>query len=404
MERIVPPAFLQSIDATRMRRVNRSVILEYIRQNSPISRSEISRALGLSMPTILRIVEELVKEEDLVRYTGETAGRTGRPCELLEYNKDGYAVIGIDLSGPKPYGSLANIGGEILGEIRLEQHHSSDEANFEQISNLIRSLLNLPRKKDQSLLGIAIGVPGITHSRAGVVEWAPTLNWRNFPLKTRLEGHFQYPIVVENDVNLHALGEQWFGVGRGVNNMVLIDLGTGIGAGLIIDGAIYRGHNEAAGEAGYILPNTASLGRPYTRFGAMESIISGTGITERARSVLSNRILPNELASLTVSDVFNAARDGESWAKKLVDETIDYLSIVIANTATLLDPELIVLGGSFFNSADLFVEPILKRIEGVIQHVPRIEVSILGPQATVMGAITLTVHTTKDYYVVRRLY
>ncbi|MEI7989647.1 MAG: ROK family transcriptional regulator [Chloroflexota bacterium] len=403
MKKIDPPAFLQPVDATRMRQINRSVILELIRQNSPIARSEISRALGLSMPTVMRIVKELISG-DLVRYTGETAGGTGRPRELLEYNKDGYAVIGIDLGGTKLYGALANIGGEILGETRLDQHNASDEEGFELVSTLIQSLIDLARKNGQQLLGIAVGAPGITHSYSGIVEWAPTMNWRNFPLKSRLQERFQYPIVVENDVNMHALGEQWFGVGKGVNNMVLIAIGTGMGAGLIIDGAIYRGQNESAGEPGYMLPSPDALGQRYDQFGAMENIVSGKGITERARAALANRLSPDALAALTAAEVFDAARHGEDWAKKIVDETVDYLSIVIANTATLLDPELIVLGGGVSKSADLLVQPILKRIEGVIQHIPRIEVSRLGPKATVMGAITLIVHTTKDYYVVRRLY
>ena len=103
-------------------------------------------------------------------------------------------------------------------------------------------------------------------------------------------------------------------------------------------------------------------------------------------------------------DVFNAARNGETWATQIINETVDYLSVVIANIATLMDPELIVLGGSVSSFADLFVQPILRQIEGVIQHVPRVVTSSLGARATVMGAIALTVHTTKGYYVVRRLY
>jgi glucokinase len=386
-----------------MRRVNRSVILEMVRQNSPIARSEISRELGLSMPTVMRIVDELI-DEGLIRSTGEMAGKTGRPRELLEYNKEGYSVIGIDLGGTKLYGALANIGGEILQEVRLDQHNSSGEESFERVCNLIETLISSPGNHGQKILGIAVGAPGVTHFRPGIVEWAPSLNWRNFPLKTRLEERFDLPTVIENDVNLAVLGEQWFGAGKGVQNMVLLSIGTGLGAGIIIDGTIYRGHDEAAGEAGYLLPGILSLGKSYDQFGAMESIVSGTGIADRAKARIHTNIPGENHRNLTSTDVFDAARNKEEWALEIIGETVDYLSLVIANTATLINPELIVLGGGVSNSADLLLEPIQKRIEGVIQHIPRIEISTLGARATVMGAITLTVHTTKDYFVVRRMY
>ncbi len=401
---MIPTPFLpRTINATQMKQVNRSAILELVRQYSPIARSEISRLLELSMPTAIRIVDELI-EDGLVRSTGEVAGKSGRPRELLEYNKNGSAVIGIDLGGTKLYGALANIGGEILGEVHKKQHASTGEESFALVEEMIQTLIELACDRQQKLLGIAIGAPGVTHVKSGVVEWAPSLNWRDFPLKERIADRFHMPVVVDNDVNLAVLGEQWFGAGRGVNNLLLLAIGTGMGAGLVIDGVIYRGHNEAAGEVGYFLPEVGALGKRYDQFGPMENIVSGTGIAERAKRLLSGTKPASELDVLTASDVFEAARNAESWAVQIVDETADYLSMVIADISTLLDPELVVLSGGVSNSTDLLIAPILARLDGVIQHIPRLEVSTLGARATVMGAISLILHLTKDYYVVRRLY
>lgn len=403
MKNFTTPGFLQPINATHMRRMNRSIILELVRQNGPMARSEISRSLKLSMPTVMRIVDELISE-DLIHPIGDTKGETGRPRQLLEYHKQGYAVIGVDLGGTKLYGALANIGGEILDEIYRPQHGSTGESSFKLLCEIIESLNQSPHKKDLPLLGIAVGAPGVTHVRTGIVEWAPSLNWRNFPLKQKLEARFGMPVFVENDVNLAVLGEQWFGTGKGVNNMVLLAIGTGLGAGLIVDGAIYRGHTESAGEVGYMVSSVAALGKSYEGFGAMESIVSGTGVTDRAKKALQGHISDNKLSNLTATEVFSAARVGEIWAKQVVDETVDHLSVTIANIICLLDPELIVLGGGVANSGDILIPAIRQRIQGVIPHLPRIEASILGTRATVMGAITMTVHTTKGYYVVRRLY
>jgi glucokinase len=351
----------------------------------------------------MRIVGELLSE-GLVHPIGDTQGKTGRPRQLLEYNKQGYTVIGVDLGGTKLYGALANIGGEILDEISCPQHGSTGETSFALLCEIIGSLNKSPHRSNIPLLGIAVGAPGVTHVRAGIVEWAPSLNWRNFPLKQRLEECFDLPVFVENDVNLAVLGEQWFGSGKGVNNMVLLAIGTGLGAGLILDGAIYRGQTESAGEVGYMVSSVAALRQRYDGFGSMESIVSGTGVTERAKRALDGHLSEDKLSNMTAADVFTAAREGEIWAKQVVNEIADHLSITIANITCLLDPELIVLGGGVANSCDILIPAIRQRINGVIPHLPRIEASILGTRATVMGAITMTVHTTKDYYVVRRLY
>jgi glucokinase len=393
----------RTINARQMKQVNQSAILELIRQSSPIARSEISRLLKLSMPTVIRIVDELI-EDGLVRSTGETAGISGRPRELLEYNKNGGSVIGIDLGGTKLYGALANIGGEILGEVHKKQHASTGEESYALVEEMIQSLIQVANKQSQKMLGFAVGVPGVTHVKRGVVEWAPSLNWRDFPLKQRLADRFHLPVVVDNDVNLAVLGEQWFGTGRGVNNLLLLAIGTGMGAGLVIDGVIYRGHNEASGEVGYLLPEVGALGKRYDQFGAMENIVSGTGVAEQARKLLSGIKTAVELDALTASDVFDAARSGETWAVQIVDETVEYLAMTIATVSTLLDPELVVVSGGVSNSNDLLLPHILERLDGVIQHIPRLEVSTLGARATVMGAISLILHLTKDYYVVRRLY
>jgi glucokinase len=208
------------------------------------------------------------------------------------------------------------------------------------------------------------------------------------------------PVFVDNDVNLAVLGEHWFGSGRSVQNMMLISIGTGVGSGLIIDGALYRGHSQASGEVGYIVPDIHALGRPYRGFGVLESIISGTGIGHRAGQRCG---ASNGGPELSAEEVFGAARAGEPWAQEIVEETIDYLALGIANINTLLDLELIVLSGGVARQSDLLIDGIHDRIDGVIPRIPCIKVSQLGRRATVMGAIVLVVHATDNYYVVRTL-
>jgi len=251
--------------------------------------------------------------------------------------------------------------------------------------------------------GIGVGAPGITLHTPGIVTWASTLHWKDFPLKARLKQCYPYPITVDNDVNLAALGELWFGAGQNVQNMVMIAIGTGIGAGIIIDGALYRGANEASGEIGNMLPGTEFLGRNFENFGALESVASGSGIAERAKLALRGTSSPVELENLTSEDVFEAAKQRQEWACTIIKETVDYLAIAIANLTVAFDPELIVLGGGVSRSADLLVQPILQRMQGTIPTLPKLVVSNLGLKAGVMGAITNVLHNTSNFYIVHKL-
>ncbi len=350
------------------------------------------------MPTVMRIVDRLF-EENLLIESGQTKQGMGRKRSLISYNVDASHVIGIDLGGTKLYGALANIGGNILHEVTIKHHETTGEGSLMLVAEMIGELLDFAPDKD-IVRGIAVGVPGITKNREGIVEWAPSLNWRNFPLRQRLEETFSQPIFVDNDVNLAALGEHWFGSGRKVQNLILISIGTGVGAGLIIDGALYRGHSNASGEVGYIVPDIHALGKEYDKFGALESIVSGKAIGDRAAKYHG---ASKGAELITAEDVFKAARNDESWANEIVQETIDYLALGIANINALLDLELIVLSGGVAKQSDLLIAGIMKRVKGVIPRTPRIEESILGRSATVMGGIVFVVHATDQYYVVREL-
>ena len=392
----------QTLTSTLMRSVNRSVILDLIRQRSPITRAKIASELSVSLPTVMRIVDTLV-EEDLVRYVGNNESSGGRPASLLEYNGQAYAVIGIDLGGTKMYGAVADLSGNIQHEIIIPTNSNGADQNLDLLIDLIQKLLDAPRPDGQVIRGIGIGLPGVTLSREGIVTWVPSLGWRDLPIKAILEERFEYSVFIENDVNLIALGELNFGAGKGVHNLVCVAVGTGIGAGIIINQTLYRGFNQASGEIGYLLPDVTALGRNYDEFGALENMASGLGIARRAREYFIANNIPMPDEELTAEDVFSAARDGKAWAQKITQDTIDLLSLTIANISALLNPEMIILSGGVIRSADLLIEPIRQRIQGATPFLPRIEASHLGSRAAVMGAIVMVLSGTSEHYVVERM-
>lgn len=392
----------KTISSTGMRTINRTAIIDLIRRESPLSRSYISQTLGVSLPTVMRFVDELI-EEKLVRPLRETEWSGGRRRSLIELNTQENAVIGVNLGDNNTFGAIANIGGSILKEIEIPRDTDDPEQNFIDVVQLIQSLLEAPELAGRRVLGIGVGAPGVTHHKEGLVVWAPTLNWRNFPLQKRLAEKFNLPIIVDNDVNLSALGEMWYGAGKNLKNIAVIALGAGIGSAIVVDGFLYRGTHEAAGEIGYQVPDREHLGAERKRFGSMEQVASGVGIADRARHLLAGTLPEAQLEHLTAKEVFDAMRRGESWAEPIYTETVQYLAMIVSSISAILDPEVIIFSGGVSRAADLFIPTIQQHLAGLQPAGVELNLkqSPLGLRGVVLGAITVVLNHTSEQFVVR---
>jgi len=282
-----PPSIsrFKTIAQTEMRAINRSAVLEYLRLSKTASRTELSTELMISKPTVMRIVDDLLAAGLIISLDEREKGAR-RSRELLALNAPNNLVLGVDIGGSHISAIIATIGGEILYQNRTAVNWSSSESNYQTLIQYIKDLRKEALSFPVNILGIAIGVPGIIDSTNGVVRIAPSLNWHNFPLLEKLESALDIPVIVENDVNLAVLGENWFGIGEGVNNLVMISVGTGIGSGIILDGKLHRGFRDSSGEIGYLLPGVQYLDNQYPGFGALESLASCSGITDRATECL----------------------------------------------------------------------------------------------------------------------
>jgi len=337
------------IDAKVMRAINRSLVLEFIRCNGPLTRSHIVAELNANLPTVIRIVDDLIAN-GWIHEVGELKTRRGREHALLEFRGSDHNIIGIDLGGTKIYGAVVDFNGKIYHEMYVEHHQTEAEESVHVVYDVIDGLFNFTAQAGIVLSGIGIGVPGITIPETGIVSLAPALGWHEFPLLALLKERYSFPIVLENDVNLAALGEVWFGSKKNEEkNLILMAIGTGIGAGIVLDGYLHSGVHNLAGEIGYLLLDRDQLGQKYADFGSFEQMASGTGIANRARAICPANGSSVPKAFITAEDVFNAARDHESWAETIIDETIDYLALATAAVTLLYDPDVIVLGGGYLD-------------------------------------------------------
>lgn len=389
-------------DATLLRKVNESAILELIREKGPISRSDLARLLRLSPPTITRIVNPLIEAGLVIEgSTGDSKG--GRRPIMLTFNSQASLIVGVYV-GQNIVGALADLNGEIFERRTLPS--LPGEAGVQRLIDFIKELCQAAAPFGAPLRGVGVGIPSITVLEDGLITWAPSFGWRNLPLKQRLQEALDLPVFIENSVNLIALGESWRGAGQGLRNLLCLQLGDGIGAGLILNGQLYRGSHYAAGEVGYIIPNERYLGQTYDNYGCLEGLAGSSGIVQRAWQRLQTGqpsiLAQTELNSLTVEQVLAAASAGDTLAQAVAQETVDYLSIAVANMACIIDPDRIIIGGDLAEFGELFIEPIRARLTGLIPVTPDIRLSDLGLDAAVLGAVATALSQTSDWLFVQR--
>ncbi len=348
---------LKSIIPKEMRDINRTAVLEYVRQNGVVSRSAIASELNLCLSTVVRIIDELM-EDKLLRMSGEFEFSGGRRRPLIEIDNSRNVIISVDIGGTKASAALCDILGNILEIKTINNHQCLGEDCIKLVESLIDDML--PLVNNCILRGISVGVPGVV--RDSKVLAAPSLGWDNLPLGTYLQDKYPYPILVENDVNLEALGELWFGHGRKSSDLIYIHIGTGIGMGIILDRCILRGAHNGAGELGYGMFDRNDLLHRYPGFGALESTIGGHGLGERAKEILKNTLSKDELTTITAQDVFRNAQLNVPWAVNMIDEFIDKLSMALINVNALFDPDLIVIGGGVMKSGNIYMKQILNKV------------------------------------------
>lgn len=392
--RAVPPRRRLTATTRIVSRVNQTVLLETLRAEGPVSRQQLATLTGLSSATVNRLVEAL-KAEGLVVDAERAPSTGGRPPQLIRYNADAQTVLALALGPRRIIGAVADLAGTIRHREERPTLPAGDAAGSEILDNLlafIRDLTARARRLAAPPRAVAVGVPGVVRDPSGPVEFAPALGWRSMPLAALLSEELGLPVAVENNVNLIALATHRHGPGAGTQHMAAIVAEIGVGAGLILGGALHRGRLGGAGEVGYLLLEHDSLDRPWPGFGDLESRIGLAGIGRRMAE--AGLATGDDAALPAVDGLFEAARTGDPRAGKLVRELADDFALLVANVAVLLSPELIALGGETFRAgADLLLPAIETRLYGRIPAVPRLTV-VESADVEIIGAAELAIEAT----------
>ena len=382
-----------------MKSINKSTILNVIRLQGPLSRAEIAKVTHLTPPTVTNIVSELLREGWVVECElGESTG--GRKPILLNINHKAFNVVGV-YAGVKTIRVLsADLAGN-TGEERLLSvpARPSGKIYADLLIEAVGSVADRIREKGIPLLGIGVGMHGLVDPREGVSRFAPNLPFSDLPLRSILEEKFSVSVEVENDVRARAVGESWFGHGRGADPFICVHVGTGVGAGMMYEGRLLHGPTFTAGELGHTVIDPAGPACGCGNRGCLEAFVSGPATLERVRrrlaageaSLLRTRMGVD--GKLTGPDLTRAAAEGDRLAVEELAETGRCLGIALANLINLLNPRKIILSGGMIAAGDFVLNPLRRTVEERALSTPAKEVSIvvseLGDRAGVIGAFTL---------------
>lgn len=368
-----------------IRDINRQIILNYIRERGPISRADIAHETALQRSTVSLIVEELGAEGLVEEVSGKSTG--GRPPLLLSLRTADAVAIGVDVGTVRTLVATSDLAGRVLQWERFDTPRHSDDL----IANIVTNSRDLIAKNKSTIEGIGISLPGLVDSE-GTRLYVPQFKWRDIPLVEEVSAEIGLPVSLENDANAAALAELWFGRPeiREVRDFILVLVEEGVGTGIVFDGQVYRGEGGAAGEFGHM---TIGSGAPVACASGSrecwEAFASERSALARYKSLSGNH---NGHANPNFSDLMDLALDNNDAARSALKETAHYLGIGIVNLIRGLAPEAVIVGGPIVRAWPVISEQIQNTVESSIcRGLPstRIIASTLGPEPTLMGALSL---------------
>jgi len=316
---------------------------------------------------------------------------------------DGRYIVGVDLGGTSiNVGVLPYEGGQVLG-MRSMPTNSDHGAKFvvDRMVEMIRgSMADASREAgipEDGIIGIGLGSPGPLDRKTGTVIETPNLGWRNFPLRDLISNSIGLPAELDNDANCATIGEWWMGEGKGTSTLVGVTLGTGIGGGIVLDGRVFHGAADVAGEVGHMTIDSTGRKCKCGNYGCLEAYASGPAIAARAiegletgETSLLPSIVGGDLSRVTAETVYEAIIAGDLYAKEVMRETAKFLGAGLANLINLLNPEMVVISGGVTRAGEHLFEPLRAQIRRrAFRHAEescRIVSTSLSGMAGVIGA------------------
>ncbi|BAD40629.1 ROK family transcriptional regulator [Symbiobacterium thermophilum] len=386
-----------------IRAINKQRVLRLVRSAGAMSRADLAERTGLTRPTVSAVVAELLEEGWVEEIgTGESSG--GRPPILLRFNPRARWVIGAELGAGHVRAVLADLAGNVFHRFKQRVESRDPLIEVDQLERAVRYLLDqTPRYGPPTpVAGVGIGITGVIDPEEGVWRYSPHYQVRDLPVAPMLQERLSLPVWIENDARAMAWGERSFGAAQGVDNLAFIRVGVGLGAGIIIDGRLYGGAHQGAGEIGHIMVKERGLRCRCGSDGCLETVGSAIAIARRAvqRMAQGEETLIRELcggdpSKVIATTVIEAADAGDRVAQEILSEAGRFLGIGIGAMINLLNPAMVIIGGGTSRAGDYLIEPLrqaaLERTLPALRERVKIVRTELGEDAGPLGGAALVI-------------
>ncbi len=394
----------------RKNEIRRILVLRALLDRGPLSLTDLTKATGITLPVVSNIVASLRKEKLVVEPKEKGTNQAGRPPSIVKLNGKAGFILGIDIGRLFTNFIILDLETNIVADTRRKSITlSNDIGLIDDLEKEIKAVLSTAKIGWDKLLGIGISLPGMVKGKEGLGE--TYFNFGDTPAREILSNRFGKPVHLEHDLEAMAFGERWFGAAKDVKNALCVNVGWGLGLGIIIDGKVYYGDDGYAGEFGHIqIVKNGELCYCGKR-GCLETVSSGRAITKIAREKISKGAATIMTAvqnlgaeQIDAEAVVKAANQGDQFSIELLEEAARYLGSGIAILINLLNPELIILGGGISTAAPNFMESVrayaMRHSLVQLNRNVKFATSRLGNKA---GALGVAVYLAEDLFDVERL-
>jgi glucokinase-like ROK family protein len=377
---------------------NSRLVLRTIYERQEISRADVARETRLTRTTVSDVVADLMVQS-MVEEVGYGPSAGGKPPILLSVVPDSRHLIGMDLASDEFHGAVVNLRGQVRRQISIPLHDRDGEAALALVYEIVESLC---AATESPLLGIGIGSPGLMDASNGIVRRSVNLDWHDLPLRGLLEERFDLPVYVANDSQVAALGEYTFGNGSGVENLVVIKVGHGVGAGIVLNGRLFHGETFGAGEIGHVA--VVENGEPCRcgNLGCLETVASVRALIGQAQAIADGN--PNSHlhrfaagpSEISIETICRALEAGDEQVQQMIQRVGRYLGIAAANIVGLLSARRIVIAGSVTCLGQALLDVIrremTRRSLAIVANEAEIVLSSLGSNIVILGASALVLN------------
>ncbi|WP_264737810.1 ROK family transcriptional regulator [Cytobacillus firmus] len=372
---------MEKHDQLLMKRQNKNLVLDILKTKSPISRIDIAKMTGMSPTSITRIVNEL-QLQGYVRETEAVASGVGRKATLLEVCGDVLYTIGIEIDKSRLKVGIVNYVGEMVSiHKNIRNESESYIETLHKINAIIRKIMEENQIPANKIIGLAVGLPGYIDYKNGIVKVSDQLKWKDASLAEDLQKLTSFNVIVDNELKMKIVAESFTGKAKDSQNSILVGIGSGIGSSIILNGEIYRGETNNAGEIGHTVIDPTGNVCNCGKIGCLATYISEGAILADSRKV-------KDISS--IEDVFQSYRDREPWALNIMDRASTYIALAISNLLCLYNPEVIILSGNTIEKLPEIKEAIEQKCELYIweplKQTVRIVYSELSDYGVVLGS------------------